>query len=582
MQVLTHFPILKALGWALFNSLWQMAALWLVYVLLMAAFRKTAARIRHGIALLSLGAGACWTLVTFCTAWLFPDNDAATWLPFLSPGHQAAGWFWQTSRSLVDSLLTCGSTIYLLVLGGLLMRYSSHYRHSRNLTRHGLTAMPAEFRVFVSATALQLGIPTPVKAWLSSLIDTPLTLGFLKPVILLPAAMITQLSPQQVEAILIHELAHIQRRDYLLHLMVTLLEGLFFFNPFSRLLIRQLKKEREHCCDDMVLQFKYDPHAYVSALLSLAAGCEPVQKLAIAATGTGEKLLLQRARRILQQQKGDSRSPLTRSVALLLFTLLIAGMALYHPLLQVRRPLSTVATGKPSAPKLTPATSTNPTSPTSPHLAAGPREITREITSIQTIRSAPPPTALAHPRSRVLPRTPGPERPVLAGTDDNNAFVNTADDGSNPDGSALVLMPADDADPGNTGSPDTRDYSLNIPSPTINGPAATIQQGAPYVPNSSFSYQYMVGDSTRPEEQMIYLQQSAQLEVMAAINKLQQQTAARLKTLDAQRIPAAESVHLRHQLDSRQLKIQQDYINRIISLQKKLEKSTRIKVIVYI
>jgi beta-lactamase regulating signal transducer with metallopeptidase domain len=572
MQVLTHFPILKALGWALFNSLWQMAALWLVYVLLMAAFRKTAARIRHGIALLSLGAGACWALVTFCTAWLFPDNDVAAWSPFLSPGHPAAGWFWQTSHSLVDSLLTCGSTLYLVVLGGLLMRYSGHYRHSRNLTRQGLTTMPAEFRVFVSATALQLGIPKPVKAWLSSLIDTPLTLGFLKPVILLPAAMITQLTPQQVEAILIHELAHIQRRDYLLHLIVTLLEGLFFFNPFSRLLIRQLKKEREHCCDDIVLQFKYDPHAYVSALLSLAAGCEPVQKLAIAATGTGEKLLLQRARRILQQQKGESRTPLIRSLALLLFTLLIAGTALYHPLLQVRRPLSTATTGNPIAPKLTPST------PTTPRLAAAPRE----ITSIQTIRSTPPPSALAHPRSRVHPRTPGPERPVLAGTDDNNVFVNSADDGSNPDGSALVLISADDADPGNTGSPDTRDYSLNFPSPTINGPAATIQQGAPYVPNSSFSYQYVVGDSTRPEEQMIYLQQSAQLEIMGAINKLQQQTAARLKTLDAQRIPAEESVHLRRQLESRQLKIQQDYINRIISLQKKLEKSTHIKVIVYI
>ena len=88
-----------------------------------------------------------------------------------------------------------------------------------------------------------MGIRPAVSAWLSSKVDVPLTLGHLKPVILLPVAMINHLTPQQVEAILVHELAHIRRHDYLLHLAVTALEGFFFFNPFARLLIRQVKKK---------------------------------------------------------------------------------------------------------------------------------------------------------------------------------------------------------------------------------------------------------------------------------------------------------------------------------------------------
>ena len=333
MSVLTQFPLLKALGWALFNSLWQMAFLWLLYSLLSSIFSTSAARIRHGLALVLLSIGTLWSVLTFLTAWLFPDNHVqAPWLPFLSPAQSAPGWFWQTGRALMDGVLAYASTLYLLVLCGLLIRYSNHFRRSGKLTRQGLSTMPPEFRTFVAATRYQLGIKTPVLTWLSSLVDVPLTLGFLKPVILLPVAMVSHLTPQQVEAILLLELAHIRRKDYLLHLVVTVLEGLFFFNPFSRLLIGQLKIERENCCDDLVLQFKYDPHAYVSALLSLATRSRPEQmKMALAATGDGDQLLLKRAKRILLQKKQRQR-PGIRFLLLFVFTVLVTAATLYPSL----------------------------------------------------------------------------------------------------------------------------------------------------------------------------------------------------------------------------------------------------------
>src|SRR5277367_2304272 len=99
MPVLTQFPLLKALGWALFNSLWQMALLWLLYSLLSSILSTSAARIRHGLALVLLATGTLWSVLTFLTAWLFPGNNARVpWLPFLSPAQSAPGWFWQTSR----------------------------------------------------------------------------------------------------------------------------------------------------------------------------------------------------------------------------------------------------------------------------------------------------------------------------------------------------------------------------------------------------------------------------------------------------------------------------------------------------
>ena len=567
---MTHSPLLKALGWALFDSLWQMAALWLLYSVLMAIFHAAAARIRHGLALLTIGLGAIWTGITFFAVLLSPDGGEGAWLPFLSPAQSAPGWWWNTSRAFMDMALSYGSSLYLLALVGLLVRCSGHYWHTRALTRNGRSTMPAEFRVFVTATAFQLGIRKPVRIWLSSLIDVPLTLGFLKPVILLPIAMMSQLSTKQVEAILVHELGHIRRKDYLLHLVVTVLEGLFFFNPFSRLLIRQLKKEREHCCDDLVLQFKYDPHAYVSALLSLAAYHQPGRKLAVAATGSSDKLLLERARRILLQQEGNRSRPGTRSLLLLLFTLLITALAWYRPLVPARlRPAPAVAKVVPRV--ASPATRT-------------------EIALNGSIHSVPPPGPLAHARPQAKRRHPVSRQPDMSESGENyipdadNVFVNTAGDvlSSGDDGAAPMIASADEvADGGNTPGAGERDFTLNTPA-TISGPSINFQQGTPIVPNSSFSFQYTLGDSSRPKEQLLYLQLSSEREVTAAIGKLQEQTATRLKALAALQAKASESVDLRRRIRAEQQKIQSEYLQKISTWQHKLEKTTHVRVIVYI
>jgi beta-lactamase regulating signal transducer with metallopeptidase domain len=325
MSVLTHSALLRALGWSLFNSLWQMSLLWAAFHFLLLIFNRLPARSRHGLALFMLTIGAGWSALTFFGAYCFPQTvpQHAQWLSNLLPAPAIGGALSRISQWLVSGALALGSSAYLIILSALMLRYLSHYIRSRQITRTGLSRISPEFRVFTSSTARQMGIRATVGVYLSSLVDVPVTLGFLKPVILLPVAMITHLRTEQIEAILVHELAHIRRKDYLLNLMVTVLELLFFFNPFTRMLVSRLKKEREHCCDDQVLEFRYDPHAYISALLSLARQHRQGRLALAAIGGGGDKLLLQRARKMLQQKKQVDR-PGPRTL-LFLFLLLSLG-----------------------------------------------------------------------------------------------------------------------------------------------------------------------------------------------------------------------------------------------------------------
>lgn len=578
MHFLSQSPLLKALGWALFDSLWQMALLWLLYSLLIFVFSQIAAGIRHGLALMLISLGAFWSGATFIAACCWPHPGHWTtdaWLNLLPVTQQ--GRLWQASRYFTDVLLIDGSSIYLLALCGLLIRYLYHYRQSRQLTRHGLSKLPSEFRVFVSATGSRMGIRPAVSAWLSSRVDVPLTLGHLKPVILLPVAMVNHLTTQQVEAILVHELAHIRRHDYLLHLVITALEGIFFFNPFARLLIRQVKKERENCCDDLVLQFRYDRHSYVSALLSLATRSLKVQR-AIAATGDGDQLLLQRAKRILQQKQSHDR-PGIRPLVLLLFIGLVTLVTVYGPPHPVARRLA-----PPAAITITAHAGT--LAPPAIHPTF---RTTLSVRVTATAMSSPRvKTMTIHVRRQAREDGIGSDADDDGQTEDNNiTFINTAEDVPADDGTTNGGMsasssttPIDHSDNPDQAGATAREYSIRLTRPGA-APGRVIElRGTPFVPNSSFSYLFTTADSTHTAEQLIYLRESTRSEIITAMNNLHRQFEEQMRALATQEIKAAESLPLHRQLRDRELQLQQLYLKKIMECEKRLEKAGHLKKIV--
>jgi bla regulator protein blaR1 len=179
-------------------------------------------------------------------------------------------------------------------------RLFRNWQFVRRIKRNGLHKAGLEYRLFVQKVAAQIGIQKKVWLYVSDRVKSPVTFGYLKPIILLPVAALNHLSVAQVEAILLHELSHIKRYDYLVNLIISCIHTLLYFNPFVKLFIRNIESEREHCCDELVLQFGYDKVGYASALLTLEkASQQPV--LAIAATGKNH--LLNRIEKIVGMEK---------------------------------------------------------------------------------------------------------------------------------------------------------------------------------------------------------------------------------------------------------------------------------------
>jgi len=159
-------------------------------------------------------------------------------------------------------------------------------------------------------------------------VHTPMTFGFWKPVILLPVALVSQLSLQQVEALIIHELTHIRHKDYLLNLGLVIAETLFFFNPFIRFIAKQIKLEREKTCDVQVLNFKYGHILYAEALLK-ASQIQQQLSLQITAVKSRKQLFerisfFTKSENLAFQQSGR-RLLVAGYVCIMLLTMLLAA-----------------------------------------------------------------------------------------------------------------------------------------------------------------------------------------------------------------------------------------------------------------
>ncbi len=167
-----------------------------------------------------------------------------------------------------------------------------------------------------------LNISNKVRIGLSRMVDVPCMVGNFKPVILLPFTLSTYLSAEEIEAILLHELAHIKRNDYLVNLLQQALSILLFFNPCALLINRIINEERENSCDDLVVKATADPINYAKALLKLEQTRQNDWKLALAATGK-KYHLLNRIQRIMKTQK----QPISVRPALLATLILVLGVS---------------------------------------------------------------------------------------------------------------------------------------------------------------------------------------------------------------------------------------------------------------
>ncbi len=276
---------LQSLGWAVLNSLWQLALLWIIYQFITGIFRTANSSFKSSLASSLLTGGFAWFIYTFLSA-LTDNSNRAIILPSSANSESNA-----ELNSLVQQTLPVASVFYLVLLIFPLLHFVRNYRYVQVIRKYGLTKMKVEWRMFVSRIAAQMNIQKKVQIWVSEFVSSPVTIGFLKPVILVPLAAINHLTPQQLEAVLLHELSHIKRFDYLVNLIINFIQTVLYFNPFAKAFVKIVEREREKNCDEMVLQFQYDSHEYASALLLLEKTNHAPEHFSIGTMGKKNDLL---------------------------------------------------------------------------------------------------------------------------------------------------------------------------------------------------------------------------------------------------------------------------------------------------
>lgn len=204
--------------------------------------------------------------------------------------HEAKS-FIRTNSNLLAGFWAAGALVFLLrALGGFL--------YLKGIISRGRVA--DEIQPILDALRQRLGINRIVTILQSDAVTVPLVTGLIRPVIILPMGMCAGLSTAQIESVLIHELVHIKRYDYLLNLLQAIVESLFFFNPFVWILSEMMRREREHCCDDAVIAEGIDSRTYALTLASLEEIRHSKSGLALSLAGK-KYALLHRIKRLMEK-----------------------------------------------------------------------------------------------------------------------------------------------------------------------------------------------------------------------------------------------------------------------------------------
>ncbi|MCI0487131.1 MAG: M56 family metallopeptidase [Blastocatellia bacterium] len=315
---------LEALGWALLHFLWQGALVAILLAVVMRLLRKHSANLRYVVACASLlfmmvlPVGTFWWMsrsipsapVESATVSALEVGRVATErVNSIEGGMRRASvdakpqtwqqWLYERFEGLMPwfmfAWLVGVLAMSLKLMGGAVYVQRLKRKHTR--------PVDSRWQKVLNRLAERLRVMKPVRLVESSLVRAPMAIGWLRPVVLLPASALTGLTPRQLEAILAHELAHIRRHDYLINLFQTIIETLLFYHPAVWWVSRQVRIERENCCDDMAVAVCGDALVYARALTRVERLRRAAPQLAMAADGGS---LMNRINRIVGVQSPRS------------------------------------------------------------------------------------------------------------------------------------------------------------------------------------------------------------------------------------------------------------------------------------
>ena len=220
----------------------------------------------------------------------------------------------------------------------LLVRLASGWWRVRQWHRTALALDPSPWQSRLDRLARWLGVRHAVRLVDVSFVDSPMVIGWVRPIVLLPIAAVSHLTPGQVEAILAHELAHVRRHDALVNAAQAIAETLLFYHPAVWWISSRIREEREHCCDDVALSVTGDAVSYAAALAELESCRSGLPAFGMAATGGS---LLTRVTRLLAAPAARSSRSGAVVTAVLALTFIVGAGAMQY--LVARQPVATEA-----------------------------------------------------------------------------------------------------------------------------------------------------------------------------------------------------------------------------------------------
>lgn len=282
MQLLATSEILNrmiaAFSWMLIHSLWQGIVLALVTGILMTLTKKWPAFARYNMVLAFFAGFLFISIFTFL--WelnnVYGRNTNGSFA-IMSAAHIPRFFFggMETMRQLLNKIslyctehATVIAMIWFIIFGTRIIKIQGALIYNNRIKNRQIVQPNLYWRNRMNTLRSLLNIRKAVVLFESGYMKVPVVIGHLKPVILMPLGLLTSLPAEQVEAILLHELAHIRRNDYLVNIFQHITETVFFFNPAVLWVSSWLKEERENCCDDIVLAQTQNKEGLVEALIS--------------------------------------------------------------------------------------------------------------------------------------------------------------------------------------------------------------------------------------------------------------------------------------------------------------------------
>ena len=328
--------VVTAIGWTIFHSIWQgiVVAIFLGASILLTS--KKSARLRYNISVVALITMFVLSAATFLKYYDTPEafsKENITVVPSGNSNVQVNNSefspvfgkpkinFTVFAKTYFNNHLSLIVSAWLIGFLFFSFRFAGGLLHIQKLKSVGLNKIGNNWSNRAKELADKIHLKNVVGIYESAQVKVPAAIGYLKPIILLPIGIICNLPQDQVEAILVHELAHIKRYDYLVKLFQSFIETIFFYHPVVWIISSTINSERENCCDDIAVQVCGNSLSYSKALYNLQQIRSKETELVLAAIGKKNQLY----RRIIRMNTNNTT--IAYGVRFAAFTVLLIAMA---------------------------------------------------------------------------------------------------------------------------------------------------------------------------------------------------------------------------------------------------------------